>query len=213
MSTPHADASPLGPAEADKGVDAVDFDLAVLGRGLPTQVEAWLAEAGRMGPHEPRAAALIQQARQAAPDHPATLIALYRYHFYGHRLHEALDVAQDALSMARAALQPPVQDDPGALPRITDDQARFDAAARFYLFTLKGYAYLHLRLGHLESGKLALTTLRQLDPQDRVGGAVLLTVLSRAEREAAELDDDDIDADELARQQGRKPHRGWSTAP
>jgi hypothetical protein len=213
MSTPHAEANPPGQAEVVQGVDSVDFDLAVLGRGLPPQVEAWLAEAGRMGPHEAQAAVLIQKARQAAPDHPATLIALYRYHFYGHRLNEALAVAQDALAMARGALQPPVQDDPGALPLITDDQARFDAAARFYLFTLKGYAYLHLRLGHIESGKLALTTLRQLDPQDRVGGAVLLTVLSRAEREAAQLDDDDTDADELARQQGRKPHRGWSTAP
>jgi hypothetical protein len=213
MSTPHADAHPPGQAAVDQGVDSVDFDLAVLGRGLPPQVEAWLAEAGRLGPHDPKAAVLIQQARQAAPNHPATLIALYRCHFYGHRLNEALDVAQDALALARSALQPPVQDDPGALPLITDDQARFDAAARFYLFTLKGYAYLHLRLGQIESGKLALTTLRQLDPQDRVGGAVLLTVLSRAEREAAQLDDDDTDADELARRQGRKPHRGWSTAP
>ncbi len=210
MSTPHADASPQGPAEA---VDAVDFDLAVLGRGLPPQVEAWLAEAGQLGPHDLHAAELIQRARDAVPGHPATLIALYRYHFYGHRLNQALDVAQDALAMARSALQPPVQDDAGALPVISDDDARFNAAARFYLFTLKGYAYLHLRLGHIESGRLALSTLKQLDPHDRVGGAVLLTVLTQAERAAAELDDEDTDADELARQQGRKPHRGWSTAP
>jgi len=120
-------------------------------------------------------------------------------------------VAQEALVMARTALQPPVHEDPGALPLITDDEARFNAAARFYLFTLKGYAYLHLRLGHIEAGRLALSTLRQLDPMDRLGGAVLLTVLARAERAAAGLDDEDVDNDELARQQGRKPHRGWST--
>ncbi|MEY4764266.1 MAG: hypothetical protein RI907_939 [Pseudomonadota bacterium] len=199
MSTPSADTLP-----------GVDFDLAVLGRGLPAEVEAWLRQAGQLGPHAPQALELLLQARAAAPEHPATLIALYRYHFYGHRLSQALEVAEETLAHARAALMPPVAEDPGALPHITDEQARFDAAARFYLFTLKGYAYLSLRLGRLDSGRLALSTLRLLDPQDRLGGAVLQAVLARAERAAR--GEDEVDFDEQARLEGRKPHRGWGVA-
>ncbi len=212
-TTPQHTSSTGATWRTNDAAPGVDFDLAVLGRGLPPQAEAWIQQAGELGPHDTQAESLLLRACELAPAHPATLIALYRYHFYGHRLAQALAVAQEALVMARTALQPPVHEDPGALPLISDDDARFDAAARFYLFTLKGYAYLHLRLGHIEAGRLALSTLKQLDPHDRLGGAVLLTVLTRAERVAAGLDEEDTDSDELARQQGRKPHRGWSTSP
>lgn len=173
--------------------DDLGFDDAVLGRGLPAEVEALIAQAGRVRhiPHE--AEALLLQARAMAPDHPATLIALYRFHFYGHRLREARVVAEEALSAARAALGPGF----GTTP-ITEHQARFDAATRFFLFTLKGYAYLSLRLGEFDVGRTAINELRQLDPDDRVGGSVLAQVLQRMGRDE---DDDDTPA-------VRTP-RGW----
>ena len=56
---------------------------------------------------------------------------------------------------------------------------------RFYLFTLKGYAYLQMRLGNLEEGRAAVMKLLELDPSDKVGARVLLDVLERVG-----LDDD-----------------------
>jgi hypothetical protein len=56
---------------------------------------------------------------------------------------------------------------------------------RFYLFTLKGYAYLQMRLGNLEEGRTAVMKLLELDPTDKVGARVLLEVLERTG-----LDDD-----------------------
>jgi hypothetical protein len=50
---------------------------------------------------------------------------------------------------------------------------------RFYLFTLKGYAYLQMRLGALDEGRAAVTKLIQLDPSDKIGAKVLLDVLER----------------------------------
>src|SRR6266702_9001523 len=50
---------------------------------------------------------------------------------------------------------------------------------RFYLFTLKGYAYLQMRLGNLEEGRAAVAKLLELDPSDKVGARVLLDVLER----------------------------------
>ncbi len=56
---------------------------------------------------------------------------------------------------------------------------------RFYLFTLKGLAYLNMRLGDMGEARLMLNALRRLDPQDHVGGALLFHVLTRHEKGAA----------------------------
>ena len=196
-------------------MDDQGFDSAVLGRGLPANVEALIAAAGQVRQDRARAEPLLLKARALAPTHPATLIALYRFHFYGHRLREAREVARESLGIARAALLPADHPDPVAadLPAITDEQARFDATVRFYLFTLKGFAYLNLRLGDIEVGRAALQELRRLGAQDRVGGAVLAVVLARAEKGQSEHgDDSDEDDDSRARAQGRLPHRGWGAA-
>lgn len=186
---------------------SMDFDAAVLGGGLPPEAEALMAQAGRVRQERAVAEPLLRQARALAPAHPATLIALYRFHFYGHRLREAREIAREALGIARGALVPGHPDPVAAdLPPITDEQARFDPAVRFYLFTLKGFAYLNLRLGDIEVGRAALTELQRLDPQDRVGGALLAVVLARAEAQEEELEEDN---DARAIRQGRMPHRGW----
>ena len=54
---------------------------------------------------------------------------------------------------------------------------------RFYLFSLKGYAYLSLRLGELDTGRAALAKLGELDPANRVGHRVLDDVLARMGRD------------------------------
>jgi Flp pilus assembly protein TadD len=50
---------------------------------------------------------------------------------------------------------------------------------RFFLFSLKGYAYLQMRLGNLAEGRAAVMKLLQLDPSDKIGAKVLLGVLDR----------------------------------
>jgi hypothetical protein len=118
----------------------------------------------------------LEQARAAAPRHPAPQIALYRFHFYGHRLAEARAVGEDALAVARFALGAHFGDEPPSA-----DATRFDASVRFYLFALKGLAYLNMRLGDMAEAHLMLGELRRLDPQDHVGAALLGHVLARHE--------------------------------
>jgi hypothetical protein len=169
------------------------FADGVIGSGLSPQVEALLTQAGSLRhlPHE--ALPLLERARAAAPRHPAPLIALYRFHFYGHQLEKARAVGEDALAVARTALGPDFGDAPPS-----DDAARFDAAVRFYLFTLKGLAYLNLRLSALEPARRILGELRRLDPQDHAGAALLAHVLARHEGAG------DAGAN--------YPVRGWSSA-
>lgn len=157
---------------------ATEFDDAVLGQGLPPLAESALREAGTHRDDAPRAMAALMRAQALAPEHPAVLIALYRHHFYGHRLAPARDVARRALRIGALALGLPEQW--REVPRAALDGARDNARVRFYLFTLKGYAYLSLRLDDPVEARDALALLRHLDPDDRVGGSLIEAVRQRA---------------------------------
>ena len=156
------------------------FDAAVLGAGLPAEAEAALREAGSLRGQPQQELAALMRAQALAPEHPAVLIAFYRYHFYGHRLRPARAVARRALLVAAQALGLPAlwRD----VPRQPLPGARHDAGTRFYLFTLKGLAYLSLRLGDADDARDALALLRALDPDDHVGAALLEDVRQRALR-------------------------------
>ena len=169
------------------------FADGAIGGGLSPQVNALITQAGLLRHVPLEALPLLEQARAAAPRHPAPLIALYRFYFYGHQLAQARAVGEDALAIARTALGPNFGDLPPG-----DEATRGDAAVRFYLFTLKGLAYLNMRLGTMEEAQLMLQELRRLDPQDHVGGALLFHVLTRHEK------------GETADVPTAYPVRGWS---
>lgn len=175
------------------------FACSALSGGLPAPVAAWIDAAGRLQHRPDDALALLERARAALPAHPAPLIALYRFHFYGHRLAQARAVGEAALALVRTALGPRVGDAPP-----TGDAVRYDATVRFQLFVMKGLAYLNLRLGERAAARSLLDELRRLDPDDRVGGALLLHVLTRDERRADDDDDDALHA---------HPARGWAETP
>jgi len=172
---------------------SADFDSAVLGGALPAAAEAALREAS-VSRGEPAAeGAALMRAMALAPEHPAVLIALYRNHFYAHRLQPARAVARRALAVGAAALGlPSIWRDVPAQPL---PGARHDPGTRFCLFALKGLAYLSLRLGDASEAREALALLRALDPDDRVGGALIEAVRQRAEARDQFPADADADAD------------------
>jgi hypothetical protein len=155
-----------------------DFDAAVLGLGLPAEVEAALREAGAQRADAPRAMAALMRAKALAPEHPAVLIAFYRHHFYGHRPALARDVSRRALMVGATTLGLPPQW--RNVPDMPLPGAGSDARSRFYLFLLKGYAHLSLRMDDATEARDALRKLRALDPDDAVGGALLEAVRVRA---------------------------------
>ncbi len=158
---------------------------ALLGRDLPPEAEAELRLAGMAFQSDEKAERHLLRARAHAPDHPAVLIGFYRFYFYKGRLEDALLIARICLLKAARdnALNPDWR-------RVAPEDANFGSYSailpRFYLFTLKAYAYLELRLGHLEEGRDAALQALALDPTDKVGAKVLLDVLGRM----GEADDD-----------------------
>jgi tetratricopeptide (TPR) repeat protein len=164
----------------DEGVLAA----ALLGGGLPQGAEQQLRAAQAYG-REDQAEKHLRAALALAPEHVAVLIGLYRFYFYKNRLQEALEIAR--LCLKQAAKDNGLKPD-WRLVRSTDASFdRYEAALpRFYLFSLKGYAYLQMRLGDLPEGQAAVMKLLELDPTDKVGAKVLLGVLERM----GQIDDD-----------------------
>lgn len=168
-------------APSDEGLLAA----MVLGQGLPRAAEAHLREAGSAYHDNELAEWHLREAQALAPEHLAVLIGLYRFYFYKNRLREALEIAR--LCLQRGARHAGL---PADWREVRPGQVVFDrydaVLPRFYLFTLKGYAYLQLRLGNLAEGQAAVDKLLELDPADRLGGRVLLGVLERM----GQVDDD-----------------------
>ncbi len=151
---------------------------ALLGGGLPNEAEHHLWQAGLSYHLDGIAESHLREAEALAPGHAAVLIGLYRFYFYKGRLAEALEIASRCL--AKAAYD-------NCLPPDWRDVSAGDAAfdryesvlPRFFLFSLKGYAYLQMRLGRTEEGRRAVLKLLELDPSDKIGAKVLLGVLDR----------------------------------
>lgn len=164
--------------EPQSVADAAIFADAVLGGGLPPEAEFHLWEAGLSYHLDDVAEQHLRQAQELAPGHAAVLIGLYRFYFYKGRLADALAVAR--LCLEKAAQDNELAADWQDVAPGDADFSRYEAALpRFYLFTLKGYAYLQMRLGHLAEGRAAVDKLLELDPSDKIGARVLLEVLQR----------------------------------
>lgn len=160
---------------------------ALLGGGLPAAAQAHVTAAAECYADGDKALAHLRAAEAIAGNHPAVLIGLYRFYFYKGRLVECLDVAH--VCLAEAAYHNRLRAD---WREVSKEDAAFgsydDMMPRFYMFVLKGYAYLQMRLGNLDEGLSAVHKLLELDPTDKIGATLLLEVHQRMLEEADDAD-------------------------
>lgn len=154
------------------------LERACLGQDMPEGAQHSLRLAAQSYGEPEVVEQYLAQALELAPGHPAVYIALYRHHFYAGRIDEALPYASLCLTLAQRELG--LQ---GEWSEIEAADAPFgDVSAyapRFFLFSLKAWGYLQMRLGRLDEGRRAVDKVLQLDPWDRVGASVLLGILDR----------------------------------
>ncbi|SFK02470.1 hypothetical protein [Methylocapsa palsarum] len=169
----------ISPPAPDDDAALVD---ALLGKGLCAIAEDHLRQAGLAYDQTEVAEKHLAAAATAAPGHAAVLIGFYRFYFYKGRLREALAVADLCLEKACRDNRLPMD-----WRRVKSSDASFsdygEMLPRFFMFTLKGYAYLNLRLGDVTEGLAAVEKLLELDPSDKIGARVLLEVIERASQD------------------------------
>ncbi len=140
-------------------------------------VQQLIAQAATLWQQPQQAEALLRQAAELAPNDLDVLIARYRFYFYRTQLHEAVQVAEECLDRLSQQLQLPTDWRQLAAPNGVDFSDLERPDLRCYLFSLKAWGYLKLRLGELDAGRVALDQVRCLDPHDRIGSGVLIGVL------------------------------------
>lgn len=167
-----------GFADPSSGLQDAILASPLLGGSLPADAARHLEKAALSYHLTDIAETHLHAAHALAPDHAAVLIAFYRFYFYKGRLFDALQLARVCIRKAlqENVLEPDWRD-------VRADDAPFGEwealGPRFLLFSLKGYAYLSMRVGELDEGRRAVQKLIALDARDRIGARVLLDVLDR----------------------------------
>lgn len=140
------------------------------------------AVAARANPDE--AERLFLDTREADPECLPAHFALYKFYFNTVQFAKAEAAAQFALN--EAARQAGITADWRVLerPDITESVIRAgEEPAHFFCFTLKALAFINLRSGRSGVSRQILDKLERLDPEDKVGGSVIRSLLERVEDE------------------------------
>jgi tetratricopeptide (TPR) repeat protein len=124
---------------------------------------------------------LLLEARALLPGRLEILIALYKMYAYAYRMEESLALVDEVL--ARAAAQGGFSAD---WRQLKPDSARWSPAqgmARVFLYSLKARGFVLMRKGELPQAVEVLAKLDELDPQDQVGGSVVLQMAKRLQED------------------------------
>ena len=153
-------------------------------RDIKPEVNSALQNAVACADDFERAREYLYQARALDPDQLEVYVALYKFCFYRGHFDEAEQIALDAL--ARAADNGGFARDWTQLHAASTDWSRIDTPARLYLYSLKALGFIRLRKGDNAGAKEALGALEGLDPEDQVGGSVIMTLAASLEDDATE---------------------------
>lgn len=145
---------------------------------LCVQAEALMALAAEQY-GEPTAEATLLQAYALAPKSLTVLVGLYRFHFYQHRMEDALHVAEQAITVSGQTLGLPA--DWRALDAVCVARAAADgrfALLRFHLLALKAASIVLLRLRRIAEARARLECIAALDSKDHLDSAKLLELIA-----------------------------------
>jgi len=147
-------------------------DRVLFSTDMPSQINVILQQAVAAYDDTRRAEDLLWQAQQLGPEQLAVYVALYKFYFYKNYLTDAERVVHMALS--QSADQGGFTHDWQQLMPDSTEWNNASGPQRYYLYSLKALGFIRLRLDDVEMGTAILQKLSQLDPEDQVGGSVLL---------------------------------------
>jgi len=157
--------------------DLLDFDGGALYFDTPPgeAVAQWLEQASTATNVQDRAYALAQ-AERLAPDDLTVIVALYRHFYFEQAFEQALRIADRAMGQAARALNIPPDWTNLSHREIAQLSDEAMPLLRFYLWALKGRAYLLMRQGQFEAAIVPLEKLVELDHANRLNCEPLLAL-------------------------------------
>ncbi len=161
-------------------MDFLDFDDHSLyfDEPLTTEQESMLRQASELYP-EPGAERLLDRLHAQKPESLIVLVALYRFYYYQHRYEEALEIAEQAMSVSARMMGLTLGWAGISEQHLGQGVFVSMGLIRFYMLALKGSAYLMMRLGLIEQALPRLSKIVELDPSDQFGAAFLLRMAQK----------------------------------
>lgn len=148
---------------------------------LDPRAERALRAAGQSFQCDAEAEQWLAQAAAIAADHPAVLLAHYRYHLYKHHYGHAERYARLCLAQASAELGLP-----RGLLETQREHADFTSSevrVRFWLYGMQALGYVLIRAGRLDEGVALMRKVVELDPTDQTKTGALLGVIEAADQQ------------------------------
>lgn len=146
---------------------------AFFGGAVPPAVHDLLHRAAASVPDD--RTALLWTAQALAPGCLAVYYTLYKHHA-GRREFELAERAASR-GLREAALLSGMATDWQAVAPPLRAEVSASEAGRFWLFTLKALAFIHLRSARFAQARALLQKLEECDPQARIGGDVIASLL------------------------------------
>ena len=142
------------------------------GAVIPLEIEQLLRSDLDVKEDWQQAEQLLLRARSALPGQLEVLVALYKLYAYSNRFDESLQIIDEVLLSAAstAGFDPDWR-------KLDSGSAAWrpaSGAIRKYLYSLKATGFVSLRRGDIDKAHQVLMKLQELDPQDQVGGSVVL---------------------------------------
>lgn len=157
----------------------------LFGPHLPEAVNRLLQEAVAATQTDPALAErLFIQARQLDGSCLQTYFALYKFYFHCRCLQDAERVVASALEEASRQGHFPCDYSKLALQPEQWDMYATDITL-FYLYSLKALAFIKLRSGCDGEAASILASIRILDPEDRCGASVIMSLAEAMKEETA----------------------------
>ena len=161
-------------------MDFLDFDNHELyfDESLCADDEILLLKAANLYPDRETEEILLDM-HTRLPENLTILVALYRFYYYQHRYHDALDIAAEALNASAAMMGLQVGWENLTEQHLGKGVFVSMGLIRFYMLGLKASAYLLMRTGEIEQAHARLKKIVELDPADQFGASFLFKMAEK----------------------------------
>lgn len=152
-------------------------ELPLNGPVVPLPMQQLLREPLDVVEDGERAEKLLLGAKKLLPDRLELSVALYKMYAYTNRFEESLALIDEVLEKASNSCGFPAD-----WRLLNPESAHWQNATgplRLYLYSLKATGFVLLRKGEIDGAVAVLAKLAELDPQDQVGGSVVMEMAER----------------------------------
>ena len=141
---------------------------------IPLALQQLLREPLNIAEDWQRTEQLLLAAKKVLPEQLEISMALYKMYAYSNRFEDSLAMIE--LVLQQAATEAGFNEDWRQLSPGDVDASPPDRFTRYYLYSMKAWGFVNLRMGNIDEAMAVLEKLLALDPGDEVGGSVVYSI-------------------------------------